>query len=129
MNSSELSKYAGKTVNEVIEELQQKEQLIKDKENKLNEFVRNQKGKYFKVIHNSNGACYYHIVDDRLWSVQISVYSNLYREENSRFNYLWFTIPEIGQSPSYCGCVVTEITKELYDEVKSLSESFEKYKK
>lgn len=129
MDSSELSKYSGKTVDEVIKELQEREQLIKDKETALNTFINNQKGKYFKVVSNRDGASYYYIVDDRLLAVKISIYGNSYREENTRFNYLWFTIPEIGQVPTYGTIVATEITKELFDEVRALSNLFEKYKK
>lgn len=125
MTSNDLIAYKGKTVDEVFEKLLTQEKELKEKQDKLEQFIASHMNRYFKVVHNDSGASYYHITDTRLYGRCISVYNSRYTIEGSRLNYLWLYNPEVGLksvSPK-----VTEISKELFEEVQDVAQSFTKY--
>ena len=125
-----LENYKGKTVDEVINILNQCEKERNDKEterkNNYNEFLKSREGKYFVI--NFNGASFIVLYVDHIdvykYSTKLSVI-DIYRGEyfNIKFesrdiNHIWFLNPY--KTYNYGGPGVKEckeITKEEYDNI------------
>jgi hypothetical protein len=121
----QLKAHKGKTVDQLIFELEQI-QLKKQKvEESYNEFKASIIGKYFKIKHNNHSITYAHITKPNLWAEQINITPTSYRKEERSINGLWFNIPQINQTAT--GATAIECSKTEYNEAYTIIDYLKKY--
>lgn len=120
-----LKQHIDKSVKEVIKLLEIRDEERMAKQNLLIDFKKQQKGKYFKIIHHNGCVTFVYVINESLHTKEIKITKKSYIQGNGYINYLWFDIPQIKQLSS--GSKIVKSSKEEYQKVYSISEQFKNY--
>lgn len=123
----ELRQHRGKSVDQLIEELEVKNKGRYAREKSIEDFKKSMIGKYLKITFNPTSVSFCKVVKENLIAECVNILSESYNTDRRVLNIFWFDIPEIKQKSR--NVLVTECTEEEYNEVLNIKNLFTKYLK